>query len=144
MNEEIFNKTKQTNKQKYDNGIYLKTQNFKDKSKQTCIKKYGVEYYSQTNISKKRYFNKISNELSNNYILLKFLNKFLSIKHKTCGKNFIIHRESYRTRIKRNHEICTICNPINKNWSVAEHRLFLYIKSIYNNIIIRNTFKIIC
>ena len=32
---------------KYGQDNYFKTQEFKEKSKQTCLEKYGVEYSSQ-------------------------------------------------------------------------------------------------
>ena len=52
--EEIKNKAKETRLKKYGAEFFFQTDEFKNKAKETCIKKYGVDNYSKSDEFKKR------------------------------------------------------------------------------------------
>ena len=61
-----------------------------------------------------------------------------------CNSNFLIDVKSqYYNRNASGQEICTNCNPIQKNYSIAEKELLDYVSSIYSGTIIENDRSVI-
>ena len=148
---EIYEKSKKTIKSLYGSEIYFQTKDFLKKSKQTCLERYGVDSHSKTNEFKKLFLNNIKNDLVKNglynegYRVVKKLegsNYILYCPH--CKKEFEINVVNlYWCRLRKNQEICTNCNPLQKNYSCGEKEVLDYVKSIYSEKIIENTKKII-
>lgn len=55
-----------------------------------------------------------------------------------CNSDYEINLKTLRARQLYNIELCTICNPLKKQYSNGEKELYNYIKSIYSGIIIEN------
>ncbi len=146
----IKDKITKFNIKNFNKKHYQQTKEFKKKAKLTYQKNYGVDNYAKTKEFKenlnKLYEKKFIKNLPCNYEFIEYgkYNENLKLKHKKCGNDFIINKYLYRLRKNRyNIEICTICNPIHKNYSFAEKELLSFIKLIYNNKTIENSRKII-
>lgn len=127
-----------------------KLDSHKNKVKETCLKNFGKESYLLTeeykqiyeenlqrilSRKKKRFDQLIIEKIGNDYTLLN-RGDYLDILHKKCNSSFNIHRTTLSYRLKHSHEICTICNPINKSYFETE--VYEYIKSVFNGSILRN------
>lgn len=160
-------KTEKTNMKKYGVKDYKLTKEFSEKYKITCKKKYGSENFSSSKNFKaihlerygvenyfetKEYIKRFKEynmkafeeqfhdykELGYKLIDYKGLSKYeLYCPH--CNSSFVTNRLSeYYKRKKSGHEICTICNPLRKNYSVAEKELADFIRSLYEGEILLN------
>lgn len=152
--EEFKQKYKETNLEKYGVDDFSKTEEFKKKAIETNKEKYKKDWYLLTDKSKEEYQRKVIRNFN------RFLEKFdligkieyvknlhngsHELKCLKCGNNFEINTKGfYYNRTRNNHELCPICNPLNKTYSHAEKEVLDYIKSIYSGEIIENTRKII-
>lgn len=134
--ENVVLKSIETNLQKYGVRSTFEVEDFKNKARQTCIERYGVENYSQSEERLKALLQKNSQKFKNNldkrYILLNY-GKELSLHCNHCNKDFSVSLLNYQKRNRCGKIICTICNPLQENTSSGENELFEYIQSIYNN-----------
>jgi len=125
-----YNKIKQTNKEKYGNEFLFKIDTVKEKSKNSMLLKYGVEYASQ------------SKYLFNDGVKLKIkqsslkpesqLQKSLSKRSNTCLK----FTENWGISIKVNNNInnlFTINNPFGENFDIDYITLYNRLKHLYKN-----------
>jgi hypothetical protein len=123
---EFVEKQKQTKLKKYGNENYSNI----EKQKQTCIVKYGSDNYSKTNNYK--------NKIIDNFIELYPTIKFISIKKSTvtincplCNKDCELTKQLLYERNKRDYIICTNCNPIGQsNVSGREKEILNFIKTL--------------
>lgn len=147
---EIQEKVKQINKQKYGEEIYRKSKDFKDKQKQAlnvigedgltglerrtktykenCLKKHGVENYTQVHIANKEFLNE-------EYVKEHFIKDNFFLLHEFCdfyNVQFSVVDTKYR-------QMFNITCP-NKQYRLqTQAEIYNYIKSIYNgNVEINN------
>lgn len=154
--EEYKEKKEKTCSEKY--GVYnvMKCENIKNKLKLTNKERYGVENFSMTDRFKeimkdKESINFEEELIKSNYYKLGY--KLISnLKNQSdyeiycpkCKSNFVINRvNNYYVRKNRNQEICTNCNPIQKNYSCGEKEIVDFIRSIYTGEIIENSRSVI-
>jgi hypothetical protein len=123
---------------KYGTDNVFSLEEIKDKIKNTNLNKWGVEYYSQSEDYKekikKNNLEILLKEIPKKYHLINS-NKFLI--ELSCDKshNFEINRQLFFVRKKMGHEICTICNPINKQYSSSEKEIYDYVKTLVEDVI---------
>lgn len=55
-----------------------------------------------------------------------------------CNNDYEIELKTLRTRHSARHILCTICNPVEKQYSILEKELFEFIKNNYNKEILEN------
>lgn len=151
---EIQEKARQTNKQKYGEEIYRKSQDFKDKQKQAlntvgedgltgierrtqkykenCLLKHGVENYTQVHIKNK-------DLLSEEYVKANFIKDNVFLLHEFCefyNVQFSVVDVKYR-------KMFNIDVP-NKQYRLqTQTDIYNYVKSIYNGKVEINNRKII-
>jgi hypothetical protein len=118
-----------------------KTEEFKEKVKNTSIKRYGVEHYtksieSRENISKKltklsfdEKFRLNNFKVSKNKFYIKYLGNNNNLFRCDQGKehNFGILTTSYHSRIVHG-KLCTICYPISNTQSFKELEIVKFIE----------------
>lgn len=169
FNEEIYNKSRKTCLRKYGNEYYQCTEEGKrrlrefmnnhpeikelsqKKQIEICRENYGTDWFNQTEENKfhirKINLNKFRNQFiidgyfSQGYRIIKSLgNSDYLIYCPKCKQNFISNRRgTYIKRNEKTHEICTICNPLQKQYSVMEKELLNYIKENYYWKVLENT-----
>lgn len=106
----------------------------KEKIKETCLKKYGVNNVSKSVIKKDIVKERFKEYLGSNYeiISIENANKY-KILHKECNNIFESKPQLIRERHRyENCTICTICNPIGYSKSSYEETLYKFLES--NNI----------
>lgn len=118
-------KTKQTKKEKYGDENYVNNQKYK----LTCLKKYNVDNYSKSN----SYKTKLKNKFISLYPTINFIDvgkNFVVIKCSECGEESKITKQLLYERNKRNHDVCTTCNPIGQSSrSTYENEISDFLKS---------------
>ena len=158
QSEEIKEKSKETCLDKYGKEYYQQTDDMKNKSKETCLKKYDTEYYLQS-IDKKEKSEetclekygfmipsknedvkiKISKSIKNTLYkksfeiydnLINVIGDDLIIYCDVCNNNFTISKSMYQNRKHDKINICTCCNPINKQYSSFEKEISDFIISV--------------
>ena len=132
--------------EKYGDANPFKTSNFKEKSKQTSLKKWGSEHFRQSDLWKKNKSND-EKDLRKNTIFQQFLKENPEVVNQD-ETNFIInckiHGETkipkglFSNRKINKTEYCCECNPISKNISGKEILLFKMIREIYDGEIIQS------
>ncbi|MFW6242973.1 MAG: DUF7487 domain-containing protein [bacterium] len=147
QNKEIKDKFINTNMEKYGVEYPLQNKSVLKKQENTNLKKYGFKYVSlNDNVRKKQTINKIKNLIPKytDYIFVSYNdeNKLIELK---CKKNhhFYISRNNLYNRYNYNTNLCTDCNPLNKNISGMEIDMINFIKINYHGLIIDNTKSII-
>ena len=139
--ENVAFKSVQTNLKRYGVEHTFDVEEFREKSKRTCIERYGVENYSQSEERLKALLEKNSKKFQENlperYTLINY-GKELTLHCNHCHKDFSISLLNYQKRNRNGKIICTHCNPLQENTSSGETELFEYIESIYNGKILRN------
>lgn len=123
-NKELYSVNIKNNKQKLTKGV---------------IDKYGVE-----NVSKVDYIQDKKDATFNKNSILRLKNRYpdyepiifnnyndIVFKSKKCNHEFNIQEQLLVSRLSKNHIVCTICNPIIKNYSQLEKDIVDYIKQ-YN------------
>ncbi len=132
-------------------------EHIKEKSTETSIEKYGVPNpFMNEEVQNKRIESykkqagiKIINKLPENYEYIQHgynMNKtgiLITIKHTTCGRNFIIYTGLFNTRLKQDDELCLCCNPRLAGISRMENNIVKFIKENYDGKIIQNSKSII-
>ncbi len=117
-----------------------------------CEEKLRRETYKKNNSGKNfsiKLRERLHDKLHDKYKKLlgkeyKILNLYdLKFKHTVCGTIFHVNKQTIFGRNRRNHKICTKCNPIEKFWSNNEKELLNYISSSYNKKIVTNSKSII-
>jgi hypothetical protein len=139
-------KRKMTFNNKYGCEIPFKTDNFKEKTKQSMLEKYGSTHFRQSNVWKLKNL-KNEKKIRKDTIFQNFLIENPSIIGQN-EDNFIvkceIHGENkipkkiFSNRKKIGTELCVICKPIESNISGKEVLLFKLIKEIYDGEIIKS------
>jgi hypothetical protein len=143
--------------EKNHNGKHIfQTDYFKEKSKKTNIQKRGVEFavndkqliekrkisikekygVAHTNLlpevqlkRNKKLIEKYS-ELLKNYEIISINRKWFKLIHKKCDSNFECNYDLIRNRTLYSHsELCTVCNPLEKNYSILEKEVVEFIKN---------------
>jgi len=132
--------------EKYGNSSPFKTENFKEKTKQTNLKKWGTEHFRQSEKWKNEK-SQTEKELRKSTIFQNFLNDNPKVVDQdednfiiTCEihgetkipKNLFSNRKIYKT------EYCCECNPIDKNISGKEVLLYKMISEVYKGDIIQS------
>lgn len=114
----------------------------KEKSKQTCLSKYGFENNMQNNI-----FSKLSTEsyIKTRYIFFEkigynllsydYNNSIYTLKKVDCNHTFDIKYDLFRSRIKYGNNCCLICYPKDELTSIKEMEIFNFLKEFDENII---------
>jgi hypothetical protein len=160
---EILNKVKKTNMERYgfDNVSkspdiiskiknifdekygtwYTKTDEMKNKSRETCLSKYGSNNYKESEF----FINDvIQNRLKNyNLDIVSYKKGFFMIKCQNCGKEYEIRTDLLYKRNKENRDICTICNKIGMKFSSSYEDKICDILKEYDIKFERNNNKII-
>ena len=143
---EVKEKMRTTVKKRFGVDNYSQTDEFKEKSKKTCLKRYGTEYYQQADKSKEKLIPLFLEKLKNKGYHKKGY-RIISYKGggdyelycPNCKQNFIInYSDQFYHRHKNKHEICTLCNPLKKEYSYGEKELAEYVSSIYDGVILEN------
>lgn len=109
-NPEILNKIKEKFFNKYGK-YYVQTEDFKIKSEETILKKWGEGGYSKSNF----FVQKVIDNRIQNYPNLKIIgydNSIFKIVCNECGCEYKIKSDILYKRNKSKLEICTMCNPI--------------------------------
>ena len=132
--------------EKYGETSPFKTKNFKEKSKQTNLKKWGTEHFRQSDRWKQE---KLLNEkkIRKDTIFQNFLQENLKVVDQD-DDNFIISCEIHgQTKISKKlysnrkiskTEFCCECNPIDSNVSGKEILLYKLIRELYDGEIIQS------
>lgn len=141
--ESFKNNIKYLNFKKYGVDNVMKLDYFKNKIKNVNMERYGFPNYSQSPKfkidMKKISFDKNSFIVNDdNKTLLSFNESEYEINCKICGNIFFIQRQLYRVRTKLNDVICLKCNPINNGVSKLEKEVLIYVKEIYDGVILEN------
>ena len=155
-------KSIKTNLDKYGVDHHMKDKKRLEELKQKNIDKWGVDNFSKTKEFKKimnNYYKsdefveniklqkikrdekeiKYYKNYNKKYKLIDIKNDELIFHCSDCNNNYKISKQLYYLRNKYNHTCCTICNRTDtKNISYLEKELLLYIKEIYDGIIIEN------
>ena len=143
---EVKEKMRTTIKKQFGVDNYSQTDEFKEKSKKTCLKRYGTEYYQQADKSKEKLVPLFLEKLKNKGYHKKGY-RIISYKGggdyelycPNCKQNFIInYSDQFYHRHTNKHEICTICNPLKREYSYGEKEVLFYISSIYDGVILEN------
>jgi ssDNA-binding Zn-finger/Zn-ribbon topoisomerase 1 len=139
-------KIKDTFKLNYGVETLFREEQFKEKSRETMIKKWGTPHFRQSEEWKIKN-GEIEKEKRKDTIFNDFLNKNPNVVGQD-GNNFIIRCDihgdiSIPKRIFSNRkviktELCVKCNPIEKNVSGKEIILYKLIQEIYNGEIIQS------
>ena len=139
-------KRKDTCIEKYGCENFVKTDNFKEKSKISMLKKWGTSHFRQSKEWKIKNEN-IEKEKRKNTVFNDFLGKNSNVIGQDSD-NFIVRCDihgdieipkaifSNRKIIKT--ELCVKCNPVEKNISGKEILLFKLIREIYDGEIIQS------
>jgi hypothetical protein len=142
-------KIKNIFKEKYGEEIPFKTENFKEKTQQTNLKKWGKSHFRQSdkwkNINEsnevlKRKKTQFSNFLLDNPKVIDENSENFIIECEIHG-NVEIPKNLYSNRKIKKTELCVECCPINSNVSGKEILLSKLISELYDGEII-NSYKI--
>lgn len=133
----------------------------RDKSKETCKDKYGVEHHmSHPDFIKKRVDSfmdtiteKIKNRLpenieyisrrSNDYNIKNNSCSIIKLKCLDCGEDFEINTQYLTFRINNNKNPCLICNPVLHGKSGLELEVLDFVKNNYDKEVLSNKKTII-
>lgn len=132
-------KAKETKKVKYGNENY----NNQEKHKITCLTKYDTENYSKSNTYRKW----LEQNFRNLYPTINFTNvgkNFVKFKCNNCDSEIEITKQLLYERFKRNHDVCTKCNPIgqsNRSFYEKELTSFFDELKVSNQNNVRNIIK---
>lgn len=137
-------KRSQTFMDKWGVKAFVETNEFKEKSKNTSIKKWGEDHFRK---SEKWKNNNNENLKRKNTIF----SKFITENPKVLGQddeNFIIkcdihgetliNKKIFSTRKIIGTELCTMCKPINSNISGKEILLYKLIKELYDGEVVQS------
>lgn len=149
-------KMKNTKMDKYGSANY----NNRNKSKITCLAKYGVEHIVQTDAVKDKIRRKIcgkrkTDECKNKIkkrLVMNINDKFKQldphfVSYKDgettwycdrCGKNITLRHCLYYQRLHNQTAICTVCNPIAEDASGVENVLYDTIREFYDGMIVQH------
>jgi hypothetical protein len=155
--EEIKQKVKNTNLKKYGYESPLKSEKIKQKVKNTNLKKYGYEFHTMTDEwklkikfinlekyglhpSKSEFSRKENYKISNDKFYISYIGDNISLFKCDINKSheFKISYDNYKSRLKYNIPLCTVCNPIGDLKSIKEKELFEFVNSIYNGDVIQS------
>jgi len=131
---EFIEKVKKTNFEKYGKLHFQSTDEWKNKMKDIIFFKYGVNHITKSEDIRRKNF-----EICKNTNYLRYLEDSVSIFFCDVENHeFEIGYDIYKSRIKYNVNLCTICNPIEDKKSIREKELFQYIQEIYKGRIIQS------
>lgn len=134
-------KTQNTSLERYGQDHYSKTEEFKSRNKETCLKNLGVTHNSkspQVQASYNKFWaTKFADKLPKEYELLLFSDPLL-LKCCSCGVNFNISKGLFETRIKADHVLCTKCNPVAFGTSHKEKEIYRFVCSQFEGVVQNN------
>ena len=123
----------------------LLNDDIKNKIKETNLIKYGFEYPMKNPKYSELTSKRITDSRNDYYISLgyelinyDFDKKEYLLKNISCGHEFKINHDLFRSRIKYNNSSCLVCYPKDGLTSVKELELGNFIKEISNNIILNS------
>ena len=142
----MSHKVKETNRRKYGVDWYYQSKEFKEKANKTRLKRFGATSHSQSDHWKSLMYDNFKNTLINlgyydlGYKLISYKgNGDYEIYCPHCKQNFITKTSGqFCSRHSRHHEICTICNPLKREYSYGEKEVLSYVSSIYDGAILEN------
>ena len=155
---DINKKKEQTCIERYGSSTFVTSNQFKEnqeniqkKYKETSIKRYGVDNYTKTEEFQDKLVENFRAKLEEfgyferGYKFIGYAgNGHYEMHCPHCDNDFILRNTYYfYNRNKINHEICTLCNPPHKGYSIAEKELLDYVSSIYSGTIVENDRSII-
>ena len=131
-NTNILNKQKNTNISRYNTKNVSTLNNIKRKKEKTCFDNYGVNFYTQSEESKKNTI------IGNHPNYIRYLDNTISVFKcdNGCDHEFEIFYDNFSKRVSYNTKLCTVCYPIGDNKSIKEKILLDYIHSIYSGEVI--------
>ncbi len=136
------NKREQTFIEKYGTNTPFKSDEFKAKSKQSNLKKWGHEHFRQSekwridnNEVEKRKITIFNQFKENNPMVINQDDEHFIIKCDLHGE-VPIRKKLFSNRKVTKTEYCTICNPVDSNISGKEILLLKLIRSLYDGEII--------
>lgn len=139
-------KRKNTFIEKYGCEHFVKTDNFKEKSKMSMLKTWASPHFRQSKEWKIKN-GEIEKEKRKNTIFNNFLEKNINVIRQD-NDNFIVRcdihgdieipKKIFSNRKIIKTELCVKCNPVEKNISGKEVLLFKLIREIYNGEIIQS------
>lgn len=155
--DEYLEKSRATYRSKWGKDSFTQTDEYKQKSKETLLKKYGVDSWLKTPEAKEKIKELMlqkwnvkqmfqdENYRTSNFIIasdpnyLKYIGNGVSqFKCESIDHVFEITTDNYFARKRIGNVICTICNPISINSSQKEEQVYTFIKSVYDDEILRN------
>lgn len=111
-------KSEKTCLDKYGVSNPMKNEEIKNKLKQTNLDKYLVK---NTKIFRERNtWQKFYKLLDDEYEIVSYKDEFFNINHTKCGSNFEISKSLLSARYKLKNILCTKCNPIGVHFSSIE------------------------
>lgn len=123
--ERIRNKRSLTSLTKYGTTHPMKSDSIKEKLKNTSFNLYGVDNPSKSDkvknkiaiTERSRKTNKFINEyVDGNFVFISITDDdIINLKGLDCGHEFYINRQLLIVRRRVEHNICTICNPVDSN-----------------------------
>jgi len=142
-------KTKNTFIKKYGMEHHFQTEETKNKIKSTWKENYGVEHFSHSDVyknKKKSIINKrkktIYQEYIEKYDLISIDDENI-IKYCDNHKGeYIINKKLFHNRLRYNNNTCTICFPKDENNSIKEIELYNFIKENLKEKDILRTYRI--
>ena len=145
--EEVKKKKKFTMIERYGVENPALSETLKEKGISTMIERYGVENPGQLNkvkeINLQKEYDRLKNILGLKYLVKSIEKGKFIIFHNICNNDFTITKKLANQRIRFNNEICKICNPRHKCWSLKENHIFKIVKKIYHGKITANNKKIL-
>ncbi len=94
---------------------YVRTDEMKEKAKDTCLEKYGTENYNSSDEYKKILIDNKSEKLGLD--IISYNENTFKIKCDKCEEYYEINNLLLSARLRINNVLCTICNPLGSNLS---------------------------
>jgi hypothetical protein len=141
QNKKVYDKIKNTKKEKYNDEYY----NNQKKSKETLLKKYGINNVSMLPGHKESVRNYYNVKIQNKYNFIKCVDYEKWVYFGECEKkhSYSIDIDLYHNRLSHDITTCTVCYPEHSLTSDGERKLLQYIKDNYNGNVIENDRKIL-
>ena len=144
--EEFQEKVKQTSLKRYGTEHHSQSDIVKDKKIKNNLERYGVEHVLQIEeirnktILKQRTktIKQYQTMLSNDFKIIDYTDTVFLINDINKNHFFEINRYSLYNRIKKNLNVCNICNPIQEDSSLIETDIRNWIEDNYKGIITKD------
>jgi hypothetical protein len=156
--DDVKEKVRITNLENWGVDSHLKSDIIKDRIKKTNLEKYGVDNVFKSDIIKDKiretFFNKTGKyhhshcedfrlenyHITSNQFYIGYKSNGISQFKCDLDKDhyFDIKINNFISRDKSKIPLCTKCNPINSNSSIAEDSIYHYIESLYNGEMVKS------